>query len=355
MIAPVVVYTRAEIDAWQPSGNAWSALSSWTTLTRPFAQPGKQVTDLVAAREDGLYAKALAVKWATTGDLAYRQRCRAVLDAYRMVESWAYDTAESYRLNCSWAVTNMTQAASIIGYRNAAFVSGFLLGACWPILDWKKNANWLATCSSARLGIGALAPDPSFYARAVDYFHDMIQRCVYHPAHDAGKVQPLLSWSTGLPTIPFTVDHWGQEHGVPQVTSTLVAEYPAGTPLPPGCPAERRWDYEHPALANAGFAYSVRTIRAMGAQPEQHVLDRLAAAYELMATRFLHYLQTAKHDAPAPLAVGGVSRLQGYVLGRRTLGPLAGPNLLAICQHPAILGSPAKGYNAIGSELFADA
>lgn len=402
-VHPGVVYTKSQIDSWSTSSSEYTRLKStsaacldgpatttnecnskWTPInygTR--IDSGGNATCTGCELNDGLKdqsgaAKIQAVLWAADGNVSRRNKVVAYLDGFKQVTSYEWDSTEQYRLVSGWGCTNLAQAAEIVGYHDTGFET--FLRKCYDITDWPTNPNWHASFADSKLAIAAYLGDSSLWANAKSYFYERIAQSIYLSKYDKGYVIPMhnednvLNGGTSSSLVPKllhappgtqntsrTVSHWGYGGNAPQITTSLKAEYPAGTPLPDGTNAERTRDLGHVSMSLGAWMHGLRTIYSQGQadmntdSDYKKAYDRLLAAYDYHSGRIYTYLTTGAIPAPVPIKGEGGPEFKQTYYGARTLFGTATPQSVKnMLLRSEVTGYSPSGANHLVAEAFAD-
>ncbi len=395
-VHPGVVYTQAQIDAWSTSDPDYTALAS-KTLANSYSdytsykyKPMDYGTQINSAgnpncglysnppstacelndgfKDQSGYAKVQAVLWAADGIQGRKDKVIAYLNGYKKVTSFEQDSAEQRRLVAGWAVTNLVQAAEIVGYHDAEF-DNFLRYA-YGMMDWTANPNWHASFADSKLAIAAYLGDATLWADAKAYFYERIKQSFWHGSHDvANKPFPMhtedngsatrLHAPPGTPKIGATQQHWGRDHdpsGVGQVKADGTFDTARfGQPVN-GMNAERVRDLGHVNMGLSGWMHGARTIIAQGETLEQHAYDRLLTGYSYHSGRVLYFAQTNTFAAPVPFkGDGGGSRFMGYYGARKLFGaatPQSVKDMIARTEVNTTYAHTVSNHNV--AEKFAD-
>lgn len=349
------VYTQTEIDAWSTSSPEYTRLAgSWAgNVNRSHTSYGTEISsserDLL--RDESGYLKVQAVLWAADGDTARRDKIGTMLDGLSDVTAWQTDTAEQYRLVAGWSCTNLSQAAAIVGYRDAGF-ERFLVEECYPLLDWSNGGNWHASFADSRLAIAAYTGDTALWEDAKAYFYERIAQSIYHSEHDGAAVKPLRN-SNGDPSAGLTMNHWGGNWGASQINGDFTPVDPSL--FPDGVNAERTRDLAHVSMGLGAWIHGARTIVAQGDELEPHAYDRLRAAYAHHGDRVLAYLDTGVIPAPdTERGDGGDAVAMSWFGACAFFGEDTPTSVTALCGHTQVTGSSPVGGNHLIAEAFAD-
>lgn len=377
-VMPGVVYTQADIHGWS-TGIQYDRLaaSPGGNLGRSITTPGATilVSQLAALRDDSVWAKCQAVLWAVDGNPARLAAVRAYLDRYRTVTHWQRadnievpgNNTQTQRLNAAWILDNMTQAASIIGYSDSAWLNTFLIGACLKpgaplataLLDWTGNGNWLTTMAAARLGIAVHADDKALWDQQRAYFAKRLRNCVYHSTYDGNFIVPLLNPDTNTLMTGTTLSHWNT--GATQVVANGDGTFSPSVTMPDGTNCERRRDHGHVCLGLGGIVHAAFTIRAQGEALTLEEYDRIKAALNYHAARMLPYFQSGAQTGdprypgdPWPASgLGGPEYQQSYFPSKRLLGVDASLALQSLVVQGPVFNYSASGANHLVAEMLA--
>ncbi len=378
-VNPGIVWGPLDVAGWETTSAAYTALVAATSLSTSYASPGTQILyshaslpDRIDAKNDSEYAMRLAVVYAAdpTTNAAYGTRCRLVLDSYKDVGSvpglpgWESPVSPgdlSERLYASWAAINFCRAAQLVGYWDTHFVTGFMVGATYPIMDHVKNFNWHATFAMARLAIAILAGDTTLWAAAKTWLATRMSQGIYHATYDSGNVVACTGTDGVTPSLAHTIAHWGGEYdsSAKQVDGgslplSVTSVFPGG--LPNGCTAERTHDFGHVQLGLGAYMQALRTILIQDGTVSTTLWTRLLAAYGVESTRVLHFLQSATWDTPRPFNdEGGPEHKQAWLGALKLFGPACTADMTAIAARSEVTGYAAAGANHLCCEIYADA
>lgn len=398
-IHPGVVYTQADIDAWN-TGNAnytklaatgAACISSCAAKHTPVvfgavinnndASPsGDSTTELNAGLKDQSgFAKVQAVLYRADGNEARRTKVISYLEQYRTVTGFEWDHIEQYRLVAGWGCSNLAQAAELVAYRDVQF-DRFLTDVCYPLLDWSNGPNWHAAFADAKLGIAAYVGSESLWADAKRYYYERIKQSIYYapidgatvyPMHTEDQVQnagtpssyvsPTLHAGAGTPSSSMTQTQWGKEYdpgNVGQVNANYTINSAFGAAVD-GMNAERLRDLSHINLGLTGWMHGLRTLRAQGESvtPEYiQAYNRLKAGYSYHAQRVYQYAQSGTIPAPVPAnGDGGIGRFMGYYGAQALFGadtPQSVLDMLGLTEVNTTYAATVSTYNV--AEKFAD-
>lgn len=353
--SPYPIYTRAEVDAWSTTNPEYTRLaSSWAgDVNRPYDPYGPEVSSVErdVLKDESVYIKTQAVLWAADGDAARKAKVTALLDTLREITSWQTDPVEQYRLVAGWVMTNLAQAATLVGYEDPLFTR-FLVTVTYPIMDWTGSNNWQASFADSKLAIAIYARDAALYADARSYFYRRLPQTIYHSAYDGKTVVPCLN-KAGGPDPSQTVSAWGGYWGAPQVKTDYTFVDPSY--VVDGFNSETIRDLAHVSMGLGAWMHAARTIVAHGDALERSAYDRLRAGYALHAKRVLAYKSTGA--TPPPTTVngdGGGALNQGWLGARRLFEDDAPADVVTLCNHADVKGFAAAGANHLVDEMFAD-
>ncbi len=351
--SPYPVYTKAEVEAWSTSNPEYSRLAgSWAgNVNRAYGALGTRIdtSELEIVNSESVYVKTQAVLWATDGNAARKAKVEALLKDYGGVTSYQWDSVEQYRLVAGWIITNLAQAAAIVGYKDANFTR-FLKTISYPIMDWNGANNWQASFADSKLATAVYLNDAALYADAKKYFYAHVPRTIYHASYDGNKVVPILKADGSVDT-GATVRAWGGYFGVPQIKSDLTFIDPSY--VTNGFDTETIRDPGHVGMGLGAFMHAARTIRAHGDTLDKSVYDRLRAGYALHAKRVLTFKTTQVLLAPAPTkGTGGGD--QGWFGARKLFGSDTPADVVSMCNHHDVTTFAPAGANHLVDEAFAD-
>ncbi len=351
--SPYPLYTKAEVDAWSTSNPQYARLAgSWAgNVNRSYPSYGTQVStanrDIL--RDESVYLKSEAVLWAADGNAARKTKIVERLNAMKNIRSWQWDSVEQYRLVAGWALTNLAQAASIVGYKDAGFTA--FLRATYDIMDWPGANNWTASFADSKLAVAVYLGDAALYADAKSYFYTRLPQTAYVSKYDGNKVKPVLK--NGSADISATIRNWGGYFGAPQVKSDLTFVNPSY--VTDGFNAETIRDLSHVSMGLGGWMHAALTIEAHGDTLSQEAYDRIRASYVLQAKRVLAYKNTGKFITPAPInGDGGAALNLGWYGARKLFGNDTPADVVTLLSHPDVTGSGAAGALHLSAEAFAD-
>ncbi len=378
-----VVYTQAEIDAWQSTAVQYSRLlSSWGgNNARTVTNHGSAITTDTARealRWDSVYAVCQAALWAANGETARRTKVIEVLDGVKNVASW---TGQGGQINlvAGWTATNLCKAARIVGYSDAGF-STFLRHLCRTIgapdnagtgqavLDWTRGVNWHASFADSRIQIASYLQDAALWSEAVEYFHFRITQGIYHATYDGGSVNPVRTgnWPqtrTGTPSASATSDHWWTLVTAAPWTAER-ADLPGSQPFSSGFDGEIARDLAHESFTLVAYCNAARTIRSVGDAVEPQAHDRLLAMAASHASRCLYYIKNGslKPDgfngknvvAGFPTGVGGKQYLWCWGQVRSYFGADTPTDVTSLMNRTEVQTADPTGFDHLAAPLFTE-
>ena len=367
-----VLYTPAEIAAWT-TGTEYNALSSrvnskWGGNSRTIT-PKTAITTMIGAggthRDDAMYAKCQAVLWAVDGSSTRLAKVTEVLDSVKNVTSITENGVAladgngqggNMRLELSWTLPNLVQAAHIIGYQDDAF--DVFCRYVFPLFEWRTGGNWFASFSEARLEIAAYLRDEVRWAEAEDFFDYHITRVIYHSDYDGLSIVPVTSqyWpasKTGTVSTTLTASHWWNA----VTASPWTATY-AGWTFDDGTDCEFRRDPDHESMTMAGFCNSARTIVANGYTVPAHAHQRIKEFARFNAEKVLYYLNNSEAQLPGTpqwaYSFDGDVMKTSWFVAATYLGVDTPADVTALTVHSAVTSNWAEGLNYLAGERMAE-
>lgn len=370
------VYTDDDVAAWLATGTEYTRLkNSWAgNVGRSAPTWGTQVptSALQTLNEEGAYLKTQAVLYhaeinsgLTTLPASRLAKVTAMLDELNTLTSFQYDSVRQYKLTAGWFVTNLCQAAALVGY-DPSDLSVFL-NYCYDIMDWTTNPNWHASFADSKLAAACYLQDSALWDDAVAYFYERLDQQIYHSTYDGSTVVPMHNEDTqeqtrlhappGTPHLSRTLDHWGNNSkAVVQINTDYTPKNTASIPKVDGMYAERMRDLGHVNMGLGALMHGARTILAQGETLDTSAYNKLKAAYSYHSGRVLFHTQTGTYPVPVPISgLGGGNRFQGYHGAKKLFGVDTPANVLSMLARPEVTGYAPAGANHLVAEHFADA
>jgi hypothetical protein len=389
-----VTYTPAEISAWQANGSGdaeyTAMVSRLASANDPNGNPWGGTTRTIPAQSatfaglrdsgntfasDCMYAKMMALRWCVEGNTAHRNKVLQVIAVAEAITSIPACTTVppvtangNIRLNLIWAITNIVEAAYLIGYTSANFER--FLRIAYQGMDWRQAVNWDAGAAHAKVAIAVFLKDDTMWADSVAYTNVRLGQGVHHPTYDLGHIKPKTTeyWPQtvgGTPSASFTSNHWYlQVVASPwnaEIQSAFSQTAWRGWDFPAGWNGEAVRDPGHEGMSIGGFGNALRTIRGNGGSvtPESHA--RYKAFVTVAAARVLYYIDHANTQSPSypqwsnpPSVSGDTVYRQQWMVAATYLGDEAPADLITLLGRSSIVNSDPCGYNWICGERFAE-
>jgi hypothetical protein len=310
-----VLYDQATIDAWNTTDvipntttSAYTAVSN--RLNSAMGGNTRSITDRGTGALQGIirdqgasgwaydarYAKMQAVLWAADGSATRRNKVIEVLDSVKDCRGIQYTGRSTYedgqqKLELSWAVPNWCEAAWIIGYSDANFDA--FLDSVYQYLLWRVGGNWHGTMANARWSIANFRNSDTKRTDAMAFFEFYIKRAIYHATYDGTSIVPTVNLFWDDPNILTAAGHSTNtaSHWWSSVTSSSpwTARDPrSGYTFASGIDAEFRRDWNHTAMAIAGWANCARNIQLYGGTVPAHAHARIRECANIFGQRVLH-------------------------------------------------------------------
>ncbi|MEW1957294.1 alginate lyase family protein [Kineococcus sp. NPDC059986] len=304
-LADVRANVRAGKEPWASAFTALKksgyAKSSWTPHPVTVVGCGANSSPdegCTEEKDDAQAAYANALMWYFTGDKAYAETAKRILDAWSgTLTGHKFDTKVyvNGRLQAAWTAQTFTKAAELVRYSGAGWepakvarFENLLKTAFLPMVKdgWTGGGhNWLLSMADATTAIGVFTNDRAVFEDGVGDWRKQVTSAFYLASDGA---QPKLPVGTVI------------------TTSRIDSYWNAPTRWVDGLQGETCRDAGHMAMGFAAALDTAETASIQGIDLYGEQRRRLVTGMEFNA-RFLNNPNAAGWPCAAPLKWGGAA------------------------------------------------